>query len=134
VGSTNSPYGGIVQQVAQIQTITSQDGVVPCGCIEFGPSTDGSSLDASGTNDVNAVFQAVTAGVLFAFNAWWLQADGTPDGLLSGGTSLSSWGQMVATQIALNTSGGGGGGGTTISITGATLSANTGTANSAVGT
>src|SRR6202044_1047832 len=51
VKQVNSQWGGIVQQVASLQTLTSLDGVVPVGCYEFGPSTDGSNLDVSGAND-----------------------------------------------------------------------------------
>lgn len=100
VGSSNSQYGGIVQQVANLQTLTSLDGTVPCGCFEFGPSTDGQTLDNAGYNLVNAVFQAVNSGLVFCSLAWWLQADGSPDALIKSQTSLTTpYGTSVASQI-----------------------------------
>ena len=103
VGSTNSPYGGIVQQVANIKTLTSLDGVVPCGVIEFGVSTDGVSVDAAGINDVNAVFQAVNSDTVFCSLAWALDTS-APNLLVSSTTALTTpYGSSVAAQILNNT-------------------------------
>ena len=100
VGSTNSTWGGIVQQVANLQTLTSLDGIVPVGCFEFSPGTD-----AGGPSDCNAVFEAVNTGVIFCFLAW---AINTSAGLILndpyGGTGLTSpWGTTVASQILSQT-------------------------------
>lgn len=103
-GSANSQWGGIVQQVANIQWFPSADGPkVPVGCYEFGPSTDGSNYDASGNADVDAVFQAVNSGTVFCSLAWVIN-DGGPDNL---GTSsgLTTYGRAVASQIANQTGG-----------------------------
>jgi hypothetical protein len=103
VGSTNSQYGGIVQQIANLRFFPSADGaVVPVGCFECGPSTTGlAPIDVSGNNCVAAVFQAVTAGNLFCFNAWAVNTS-AGDLLNNGTTSLTAWGNTVAGQIALN--------------------------------
>lgn len=90
IGSTNSQWGGIVQQVATIQGLTSADGVVPCGSFEFGPSTDGQNLDLAGMNCVNAVLQAVSQGTLFGYMAWWINADGSPDAITTSTTAVTS--------------------------------------------
>jgi hypothetical protein len=98
----NGNWGGIVQQVTNIQTLTSKDGTVPCGCFEFGPSTSG-AVDASGVADYNAVFQAVTSDPLFGFLCWALDTVG-PNLMVNSTTSLvTGWGTAAAAQIALNT-------------------------------
>lgn len=100
VGSTNSQYGGIVQQIANIQTITSKNGVMPCGIYEFGPSTDGQNLDLAGMNCVNAVIAAVNQGTAFCYMAWWINFDGSPDALTTSTTQLESpYGTTVAADI-----------------------------------
>jgi len=100
IGSNNSPSGGIIQQVGTIQGLTSVDGTVPCGCFEFGPSTNGQSLDVAGMNCVNAVIQAVNQGTLFSYMAWWINADGSPDALTTSTTSTTSpYGATVKADI-----------------------------------
>lgn len=100
IGSTNSQWGGIVQQVATIQALTSADGIVPCGCFEFGPSTNGQSLDIAGMNCVNAVLQALSQGTLFGYMAWWINADGSPDALTTSTTTVTSpYGSAIKANI-----------------------------------
>lgn len=99
--SSSCPWGGIDQQVANLQQWQSADGVVPIACLEFGPSTNGTTLDAAGMNMVNAVLQVSQAGTLIGYNAWHLVPDGTPDALISNTTTLTSpYGTTVETAIA----------------------------------
>lgn len=99
IGSANSQWGGIVQQIATLQTLTSLDGVVPVGCFEFGPSTDGTNLDVSGMNCVNAVIQAVNNNNLFCYLAWWYDSLGTDNLITSSGAVSSPYGTTIAQNI-----------------------------------
>src|SRR6201999_1449843 len=74
------------------------------GCFEFGPSTDGTNLDISGENCVNAVIQAVQNGVLFGFLAWWYDSLGTDNLITSSGAVSSPFGTTVAAAIAVQAS------------------------------
>lgn len=103
VGGTNSKYGGIVQMVANLQTLRSGDGIVPVGCFEYGPSTTGTGVDAGGMNCVGAVHQAVNAGNLFASMAWLWGNIGNDNLQNSSGGVQSPYGTTVASYILANT-------------------------------
>jgi len=103
VNSTNSTWGGIVQQIAAQQTIKSKDGVMPCGAFEFGNSTTGGFIDTSGEQLVQAVIAAVAQGTLFGFLAWWAETGSVGDQLVVSKTQLTSpYGTDVAAAIATN--------------------------------
>jgi hypothetical protein len=88
LGSTSGHYG-----IGAAQTITSKDGTVPVIVGEFGDSTSGGSVDANGTQVVNAVLNSG-----YGYAAWTWGGSGGPDQLTQGG-ALTGFGQQVATAI-----------------------------------
>ena len=94
LGSTSGGYG-----IAAAQTITSADGKVPVIVGEFGDSTTGSSVDANGTQVINAVLNNG-----YGYAAWQWSGQGGPDAVLnneSGGSgSLTAFGKQVAAAMA----------------------------------
>jgi len=103
VGSTNSPYGGIVQQIENLQYITTEDGLVPCAICEFGPSTNGSALDPGGYSCVDAVLAATDDHTCFMYLSWWI-VSGTPaqNSLTTNTTTLTAYGDIVAADVLNN--------------------------------
>lgn len=101
----SSIAANITANVALAQQFTSQDGTMPVIIGEYGPSTDGTTLDASGTNNVKAVQQSGLTTEAYVFNA-----QGSPDNLTNGSNSgLSSpFGVAVADYIAAGNGPGGG--------------------------
>ncbi len=94
----STDMNAIVQSLAQhaqsSQAITSADGTMPVVIGEYGPSTDGQSTDANGTEVVTAV-----DGSGYGSMAWHWDS-GANDNLTNGAGSLTSFGQQVAQFIA----------------------------------
>jgi hypothetical protein len=89
--SANSTLSAIVSDT---HAITGADGIMPVIIGEFGNSTDGQSIDANGTQTVQAV---IDSGLGSA--AWAYGSGGPGDGLTSG-DSLSDYGKQVESGIA----------------------------------
>ena len=89
MGSASGGYG-----IAAAQSIHSADGLVPVIMGEFGDSTIGSSVDANGTQVVNAVLNSG-----FGYAAWTWGGQGGADQLTQNG-QLTAFGQEVAAGIA----------------------------------
>jgi hypothetical protein len=87
------------------QELTSQDGVVPVACLEYGPSTDGTTQDVSGNEQVNAVIAMTGSNPtanLCGFAAWIIQP-GENDNLTDNSGNLTKpYGVTVAAAIATN--------------------------------
>lgn len=78
------------------QVLPTASGTMPVLIGEFGNSTTGHDLDAN----ANQVINAVTTSNVTAGYAAWMWGQGAPyDGLTTGGTNLSSYGQQIATAI-----------------------------------
>jgi hypothetical protein len=84
--------------IASVQAITSADGVVPVIVGEFGPATNGTSLDANATQVVQTVLDATTSGATSGFVGWAWAAD--PMNALQAGGVPTTWGKQLAAGIA----------------------------------
>ena len=81
--------------VGQAQQTTSADGVCPCIIGEYGPSSNGSSIDAGGNQMVTAVHQCA-----FGSTAWAWASGAASDNLTDGNNNLTSpYGTAVAAFI-----------------------------------
>jgi hypothetical protein len=96
----------MLTQITTAQTIPSANGTMPVICAEYGISTDGVNLDASGTNLVAAVIANCTATGGFCGSAAWhwgpQDAYNNLSSSNSGGT-LTAFGTQVAAFIAAGT-------------------------------
>ena len=86
--------------VSELQAIPNSQGVMPVVFDENGNSTDGSNIDANGTEVIASVAQAADTGLSSGY-AYWAWGQGNPgDGLTDGnGNASSSYGQQVAAAI-----------------------------------
>lgn len=96
LGSVGSNSG-----VLAAQALRSADGIVPVINEEFGPSTDGQTLDATYATCIEAVGNwAWSSGVTSGFCGWIFDPTG-PDGVLNGSGGLNSpWGTALAGYMA----------------------------------
>jgi hypothetical protein len=111
-GFANGAWGGVVQQMANLQTLTSQDGKVPCCIWEFGPSDDNlPGAAAGGYSMVAALVEACTnnvcAGLAFFGTDTATTLDLTSPSNLTGSLT-TPWGTTAAAYIAANTRNGSG--------------------------
>jgi hypothetical protein len=91
----------VAAMAAAAQTIPSADGTMPVLLAEYGPSTDGTSDDPNGVQNVTAVVNAGGTGK-YGSAAWAWNPGGSADHLLDGsGQPSSPYGQMV--RIYINT-------------------------------
>lgn len=88
-------------RISAMQTITSADGTMPVIDLETGNSTNGTSVDPGGFQEVQAAY----ANPNYVGNSAWifdsLYANTPPDNLTNpGGTTLNAFGMQVAGYIA----------------------------------
>lgn len=89
--------------ITTAQTITSANGTIPVICGEYGISTDGSSLDVSGTQNCQAIQSLCTntgSNVFVGCAAWHWSTEDSYNNLTNGDTgSLTSYGTQVETFV-----------------------------------
>ena len=91
---TGAIANALSNQIANAQSVRSADAIMPVVIGEYGPSTTGiAGYDANGLQVVQAVDSSGYGTFAWAFHA------GT-DALVSSGTSLTDFGQLVARHIA----------------------------------
>jgi poly(3-hydroxybutyrate) depolymerase len=86
------------QGVRAAQAIASADGTIPVITGEFGPSTDGQTLDVNGDATINAVIWAVGQNLTQGFAGWVWGMNG-PDSV-GNGSGLTDWGKVLSMAIA----------------------------------
>ena len=86
----NTVNANVNDMIGATQGLKSADGTMPVIIGEYGNSTDGSSPDAGGTQEINAV---INSGV---GSAAWSWVSGGSDALRNSDGSLSAYGQQVA--------------------------------------
>lgn len=97
----------VAANVAALSSIKSAGGVtMPVLIGEYGNSTTGEAIDGNGTQIVNAVQKTVMSGTAAGSSAWAWGSGNPGDGLTTGGSGLSDYGQQVASYIAQPVQGG----------------------------
>lgn len=95
--------------IADHQTVSSADGIIPCLVGEYGNATDGNNVDAGGSQAVQAVLDvspAFAGNAAFVYPYWPTNMGGktNADQLTQEGTgALTGYGHQVATSFAAST-------------------------------
>jgi hypothetical protein len=90
----------LAEMIAQVNKVRSADGSIPAMVVEFGPSTTGQSLDANGSQTVDAVLNSSAASQpINNGNAAWHWGMQDCCNNLNSGSSLTEMGQKVAMYI-----------------------------------
>jgi hypothetical protein len=90
----------LAKMIAQVNKVRSADGSIPAMVVEFGPSTTGQSLDANGSQTVDAVINSSAANQpINNGNAAWHWGMQDCCNNLNSGSSLTEMGQKVAMYI-----------------------------------
>ncbi len=84
--------------IESVQQIPSGDGKMPVMIAEYGNSTDGTSIDPNGVQNVTSVVNAGASGKVGSA-AWAWISGGNADHLQDGGVLTSPYGQQVALYI-----------------------------------
>jgi hypothetical protein len=96
--ATNDQF--VSDNVTALASIKSAgNAIMPVVIAEYGNSTTGQAIDPNGTQVVNAVNKSVSSGGAAGASAWAWGSGNPGDGLTNGGSSLSSYGQQVASAM-----------------------------------
>jgi hypothetical protein len=95
--------------INDVHRIQSADGVIPCGCYEYGNATDGANVDSGGWATVQAVLEVYSleghsGGAAFVYSYWpsWMGGSPYADQLTDewAGGAMTDYGKQVQTHYA----------------------------------